>query len=159
MLLVSAAFIRFAQWPGVLRAWSPVALVTSAFLVLGALLTATGQAAELGRAAATLDTAYPAVAPWLGGLSGYLTGSNAGANAMLAAAQAEAAAGLGLSVITLVTVQNVSASLLTMASPARVAMAAAVTGVTEQTGSITARLLVVDAVALLALSVGSMLAA
>jgi lactate permease len=65
----------------VLLSWSPVALVTSAFLVLGVLLTATGQAAQLGRAAATLDTSYPALAPWLGGLSGYLTGSNAGANA------------------------------------------------------------------------------
>ena len=78
---------------------------------------------------------------------------------MLAAAQAEAAVGLGLSVITLVTVQNVSASLLTMASPARVAMAAAVTGTTEQTGSITARLLAVDAVAVLALTIGSVLVA
>ena len=159
LLLVSALAVRLAQWPGVLRAWFPVALVTSAFLVLGALLTATGQAAQLGRAAARLGTAYPAVAPWLGGLSGYLTGSNAGANAMLAAAQAEAAVELGLSVITLVTVQNVSASLLTMASPARVAMAAAVTGTTEQTGSITARLLAVDAVAVLALTIGSVLAA
>jgi lactate permease len=155
LLLVSALFMRLAQWPGALRAWAPVALVTSAFLVLGVLLTATGQAAQLGRAAAALDAFYPALAPWLGGLSGYLTGSNAGANAMLAAAQAEAAAELGLSVITLVTVQNVSASLLTMASPARVAMAAAVTGGTGQTGSITARLLAVDAVALLTLTVGS----
>ena len=133
--------------------------MTSAFLILGALLTATGQAAQLGRAAATLDVSYPAIAPWLGGLSGYLTGSNAGANAMLAAAQAEAAAGLGLSVIALVTVQNVSASLLTMASPARVAMAASVTGATGQTGSITAQLLAVDAVALLALTIGSVLVA
>jgi lactate permease len=159
LLLVSALFMRAAQWPGVLRAWSPVALVTSAFLVLGALLTATGQAAQLGRAATAMGAGYPAVAPWLGGLSGYLTGSNAGANAMLAAAQAEAAAGLGLSVITLVTVQNVSASLLTMASPARVAMAAAVTGVTGQSGSITARLLAVDAVAVLALTIVSVLVA
>jgi lactate permease len=159
LLLLSVLFTRVAQWPGVLRAWSPVALVTSAFLVLGVLLTATGQAAQLGRAAATLDTSYPALAPWLGGLSGYLTGSNAGANAMLAAAQAEAAAGLGLSVITLVTVQNVSASLLTMASPARVAMATAVTGATGQTGSITARLLAVDAVAVLTLTIGSVLVA
>ncbi len=159
LLLVSVLFARVGQWPGVLRAWSPVALVTSAFLILGALLTATGQAAQLGRAAATLDVAYPAIAPWLGGLSGYLTGSNAGANAMLAAAQAEAAAGLGLSVIALVTVQNVSASLLTMASPARVAMAASVTGATGQTGSITAQLLAVDAVALLALTIGSVLVA
>jgi lactate permease len=159
LLLVSALFTRAAQWPGVLRSWAPVAVVTTAFLVLGALLTATGQAAELGRATATLGIAYPAIAPWLGGLSGYLTGSNAGANAMLAAAQAEAAAGLGLSVITLVTVQNVSASLLTMASPARVAMAATVTEATGQAGSITARLLAVDAIALLALTIGSVLLA
>jgi lactate permease len=159
LLLVSVVFTRAAQWPGVLRSWAPVAVVTTAFLVLGALLTATGQAAELGRGAATLGIAYPAIAPWLGGLSGYLTGSNAGANAMLAAAQAEAAAGLGLSVLSMVTVQNVSASLLTMASPARVAMAATVTAATDQTGSITARLLAIDAAALLALTIGSLLLA
>ena len=94
LLLVSVLFTRAAQWPGVLRSWAPVAVVTTAFLVLGALLTATRQAAELGRAAATLGIAYPAIAPWLGGLSGYLTGSNAGANARLRR-HAEAAAGLG----------------------------------------------------------------
>ena len=87
LLLVSVLFMRVAQWPGVLRAWAPVALVTSAFLVLGVLLTATGQAAQLGRAAATLDTFYSALAPGRGPRD--LTGSNAGANAMLAAAQAE----------------------------------------------------------------------
>jgi lactate permease len=68
---------------------------------------------------------------------------------MFAAAQAEAARGLDLPPLRLVAVQNVSASLLTMASVPRVALVAGLLGgVGTQP---VRRLLLVDAAALLVL--------
>ncbi|MFI2378063.1 L-lactate permease [Streptomyces sp. NPDC018964] len=103
--------------------WWPVALTTALFLLAGSTLTVSGMSAELARAAAQLGQPYMAVAPWIGGLGGFLTGSNTGANAMFAAGQAEAAHVLDHSAVTLVAVQNVSGSLLTMAAVPRVVLA------------------------------------
>jgi lactate permease len=106
------------------RRWQPLALTTVLFLVLGALLTVTGMSAALATAAARLGRSYLLLAPFVGALGGFLTGSNTGANAMFASSQAAAARSLGVSMAGLVAVQNVSASLATMASPPRVALAA-----------------------------------
>lgn len=107
-----------------LRRWYPVATSTVAFLLLGALLTATGMSAVLAGAAAGLGPGYALVVPWVGALGGFVTGSNAGANAMFATSQADAAHALGFATPEVIAVQNVSASLATMASIPRVALAA-----------------------------------
>lgn len=52
-------------------------------------------------------------------MSGFVTGSNSGANAMFAGLQAQTAVTLGAPALPVAASQNVSASLLTMASPAR----------------------------------------
>jgi lactate permease len=85
-------------------------------------------ASALAAAGAGLGRGYLALAPWIGGLGGFLTGSNAGANAMFAAPQAEAARALDYPRLTLLAAQNVSASLLTMASAPRVALVLALLG-------------------------------
>jgi lactate permease len=121
------------------------------FLVLGALMTATGMSAELAQAGASLGDAYVALVPWVGGLGGFLTGSNAGANAMFAAAQADAARALGLAPLDLVAAQNVGASLLTMASAPRVALAVGLLGAVLEPARLLRVVLAVDAVALLAI--------
>lgn len=104
-------------------AWHPVALTTVLFLVLGTLLTTTGMSAELAHNAARLGEAYPGIAPWIGALSGFVTGSTTGANAMFVTSQAQAAQAIGFPVLAMVTVQSVAASLATMASVPRVALA------------------------------------
>ncbi|MFE4425140.1 L-lactate permease [Streptomyces sp. NPDC056817] len=105
------------------RQWWPVALATALFLLVGATLTASGMSAELARTAARLGRPYVALAPWIGAMGGFLTGSTTGANAMFAASQAGAAHSLGYSVPTLVALHNVAGSLLTMASVPRVVFA------------------------------------
>lgn len=93
------------------------------FLLLGVVMALAGMSAALAQAAGDLGRGYLALAPWIGGLGGFMTGSNAGSNSMFAAAQGETAAHLGVSVILLVAMQNAAASALTMASPSRVEMA------------------------------------
>ncbi|EDZ67603.1 hypothetical protein NOC27_930 [Nitrosococcus oceani AFC27] len=106
-----------------LSGWWPIALATVLFLALGTLLSSTGMSTVLAQAGAQLGPAYPALAPWIGALGGFLTGSNTGASAMFAASQAQAAQAIGYPVLTLVAFQNVAASLATMAAVPRVMMA------------------------------------
>lgn len=133
-----------------LERWRPVAVTTVAFLLLGGLMTAAGMASALAGAGAGLGRGYLVLAPWIGGLGGFLTGSNAGANAMFAAPQAEAARALGYPLETLLAAQNVSASLLTMASAPRVALVVALLGLEGQ-GGVLRPVLLADAAVLVIL--------
>lgn len=130
----------------------PVSLATIAFLATGSLMTAAGMSAALAEAASRLGPAYLLAAPWLGGLGGFLTGSNTGANAMFAAAQAEAAVRLGWPPDRLLAVHNVAASLLTMASAPRVTLALSLLDGERPEPGLFRRLLATDAAALALLS-------
>lgn len=105
------------------RSWTQVGPATGLFIVLGAVMSVSGMAAQIAAAFAQLGHAYLALVPVLGGLGGFLAGSNSGANAMFAGPQAAAAASLGAPVLAVTAMQNVSGSLAIMASPARVAFA------------------------------------
>ena len=139
--------------------WRPVALTTAAFLALGALMAASGMAAALAGAGAPAGDAYAGLAPWLGGVGGFLTGSNAGANALFATAQAEAARQTGLPVIDVVALQNVGAGLTTMASAARIQLTLSLLGPDARDQGIARPVLAIDAVALAALSAAGLLLA
>jgi lactate permease len=130
MLRMSWADARSAGSQASAR-WRPVAVTTLVFLSLGALITSGGMADALADAAAGLGRAFGAIVPWLGALGGFLTGSNAGANAMFAGAQAAAADRLGMDVLTVLAVQNVAASVATAVSPSRISLVAGLMDVTD----------------------------
>jgi lactate permease len=65
-----------------------------------------------------------AIVPWPGALGGFLTGSNASANAMFAVTQAAAADRLGMDVLTVLAVQDIPASVATAVSPSRISLVA-----------------------------------
>lgn len=109
--------------PQALRRWWPVATTTVLFLAVGTILAGSGMSAALATAASRVGSAYPAAAPWVGALGGFITGSNAGASAMFAASQAQTATALGYPLMTMVALQNVSASLATMVAIPRVILA------------------------------------
>src|SRR5699024_49285 len=117
------------------RQWQPVALTTVLFLALGVLFAASGMSAAIATSAAGLGPAYPAIAPWIGAVGGFITGSNTGASAMFATIQAQTAHSIGYSTLTMVGLQNVGASLATMASPPRLLMAMTVAGMSASTAS------------------------
>ena len=104
-------------------AWKQVASVTGLFILLGILMAVSGMAAYLAQALAKTGPAYLAVAPFVGAMGGFVTGSNTGANAMLATTQAEIARTLGVDVLGFMAVHNVAASFLLMASPGKIEMA------------------------------------
>jgi lactate permease len=133
--------------------WWRVALTTLAFLCLGGLMVAAGMSAALASAAVSLGRPYVLFAPLVGGVGGFLTGSNSGANAMFAAAQAQAAQRLRYPVLWLVAGQNVSASVATMASGPRLQLAMSLLGTEDRDPTLFRRVLAVDTLALVPLSV------
>jgi lactate permease len=115
----------------VVRTWNqflPGAVAITCFLAASQVMSASGMTTVLGKAAATLGGNYDWIAPWLGALGGWLTGSNAGGNAMFALLQNEISTRVGLPLYWILGAQNGAGSIVTMASPARTILAATAAG-------------------------------
>ena len=82
--------------------------------------------AALASGVARWGDGYLLAAPFVAGLGGFVTGSNAAANAMFAGAQGQVADALGTSRLNLVALQNFACGVATIAAPTRVALAEAV---------------------------------
>ncbi|GAC1422724.1 MAG: L-lactate permease [Ktedonobacteraceae bacterium] len=114
-----------------LRTWRqflPGAIAILCFLATSQVMNASGMTSVLGSAAATLGSNYGWIAPWLGALGGWLTGSNAGGNAMFALLQKEVSRRVGLPLYWVMGAQNGAGSIATMASPSRIILAATAAG-------------------------------
>lgn len=133
--------------------------------MLGVLLATSGMSDALAAGASRLGPVYPLMASCLGALGGFLTGSNTGASAMFASTQAQPATAIGYPVVSMVALQNVGASLATMAAIPKVMMAAQVAHATAieskhphaeksrpSESAILGRVLLADVVALTGLS-------
>jgi lactate permease len=106
----------------------------------------------LGSAAAALGGGYSWIAPWPGALGGWLTGSNAGSNAMFARLQQETSIRAGLPLPWVMGAQNSAASIATMISPARMVLATSTTGIAGQEGQLLRRVGPLVLAAVLAIS-------
>ena len=79
---------------------------------------------------------YVLLLPLVGGLGGFLTASNAGSNAMFAGFQEAMSARLDLPKDLVIAAQNAAGANTTLASPGRVVLAAAVTGLAGREGAL-----------------------
>ncbi|AGT09865.1 L-lactate permease [Paracoccus aminophilus] len=113
------------------RAFGKVAPVTAAFLFLGVLMSVSGMAALLAEGLSGAGKAYLPASPFVAAAGGFITGSNTGANAMLAATQAGIARALGVDLLWFMAIHNVAASFLLMASPGKIEMAVQLAGAPE----------------------------
>ena len=105
------------------HSWQRVAPVTGLFILVGIVMAVSGMAAWLAHALAEGGRVYLGVGPFVGAVSGFITGSTSGANAMLATTQAEIARALGVDVLAFLSIHNVAAAFLLMASPSKVELA------------------------------------
>ncbi|HIW90314.1 MAG TPA: L-lactate permease [Candidatus Corynebacterium avicola] len=103
--------------------WIRVGPATGLFMSLGILMAVSGMSAEIAAWLSSLGPAYSLVAPAIGAVGGFITGSNTGANAMFAAPQASTVAKIGIDAVPVLAAHNVAAALLTMLSPTRVELA------------------------------------
>ena len=105
------------------HSWQRVAPVTGLFILVGIVMAVSGMAAWLAHALAEGGRVYLGIGPFVGAVSGFITGSTSGANAMLATTQAEIARALGVDVLAFMSIHNVAAAFLLMASPSKVELA------------------------------------
>lgn len=142
--LFVAAGLLFATRRGFFRGalaaalgtWVRVAPATVLFIVLGALMGVSGMSEELAGQLARLGSAYLFLLPLVAALVGFLTGSNSGANALAAGAQANVAVALGADLQLALGAHNAAGSAAMMASPARVELATRLARVPEERGSV-----------------------
>jgi lactate permease len=166
-LLLSCAFAALlfgigtrsagAALGGTLRQWLPTAGAVLTFVLAGEVVATSGSAALLASGAAAFGGLYPAVAPAVGALGGWLTGSNAASNALFMPLQLEAARGVGVAETLAAAEQNVSGSHASLLAPQRVVLAATATGLVGREGDVTRAALPPVLISVAALSVLGML--
>jgi lactate permease len=108
-----------------------VAMVGMAVLMSHAQMTdilARGLSQGLGR------SAYPVVAPFIGALGAFITGSNNNSNVLVAALQMRTAELLGLSVTLILAAQTAGGSLGSIMAPAKVIVGCSTVGLGDQEG-------------------------
>ena len=105
------------------RLWGQAGVPTGRYMMLGVAVAGGGLAAAMGEALTALGPTYLFLAPFVGGLSGYITASGTGANAMVGPTQVAAAQSMGVSPLWMMALQNSSAGWGIIAGPARVELA------------------------------------
>lgn len=108
---------------------TPIAITTVAFIALAEVMAQADMTTVLAQATGGIvGKGFFWVSPIIGGFSGLITGSNAASNAMFVKLQVLTAQQYNLSPNMIASIQNTSASHMTMASPSRVLLAATITG-------------------------------
>ncbi|USG64519.1 L-lactate permease [Brevibacillus ruminantium] len=112
---------------------TPVIGSTLFYVVLSELMSAAAMTETLAHAAAALfGSAFLFFSPVIGGMGGFLTGSNTGSNAMFIKLQTQTATQLGISPELVAYGQNTASSHAMMASPSRVLLGASVGDVKDR---------------------------
>lgn len=102
---------------------------------------------------------YPALAPWIGGLGAFMTGSNTNSNVVFGQLQLRTAELLGYSVPLLLAAQTAGAAIISVLAPSKIVVGASTAGMGGQEGIILRRLIPYCGVLLVVLSLVVWLAA
>jgi lactate permease len=80
--------------------------------------------------------AFPFVAPFIGALGAFMTGSNTNSNVVFAQLQQQTAQALGVNVLIILAAQNVGGAIGSMFAPAKVIVGASTAGLAGQEGEV-----------------------
>lgn len=130
-LPIEAAQLR--ELPGAsLKMWWNAAIPTALYILFGVMIAGGGLADVIAGSLTQLGAVYLFFMPFVAGLSGYITASGTGANAMFGATQVAAAQGLGVSPLWVMAMQNSAAGWAIIAGPARIELAYAMAQVYQR---------------------------
>ncbi|WP_142410361.1 L-lactate permease, partial [Heyndrickxia sporothermodurans] len=125
--------IIFISLKKTLKQWIPFTISTSAFVCISEVMAEAGMIATLASSTgAFFGNSFLLISPLIGGIGGFLTGSNTGSNAMFIKLQIQTAEQVRLSSDLIAFTQNASSSHATMASPSRVMLGSALCGIQSQ---------------------------
>ena len=131
--LVSAAKLTYSQSIS-------TSVGIGAMVMMAVIMTDTGMTALLGRAiAAGTGPAFPIFAPYIGVLGTFMTGSNTNSNVMFGALQLESASTLGISTVTIASIQSIGGSLGSAIAPAKVLVGTTIVGLSGRENEVMRR--------------------
>ena len=84
---------------------------------------------------------FPLVAPWIGALGAFMTGSNTNSNVVFGALQMKTAGLLGFSVPLILAAQTAGAGLASVLAPTKVVVGASTAGMAGREGDVMRKLL------------------
>ncbi len=113
---------------------------------VAAVMTTSGMTNLLARGLSqSISTAlYPAMAPFIGVLGAFLTGSNNNSNVLFGVLQMETARMMGLNVPLILAAQTAGGSLGSVMSPAKVIVGCSTVGLSQKEGLVMRRLVLLD---------------
>jgi lactate permease len=113
----------------------------------------TGMTETLARGlAGGMGAIYPMVAPWMGALGAFMTGSNTNSNVVFGALQLQTAVILGYSVTVILAGQTAGAAVASVLAPTKVVVGASTAGMAGREGYVLRKLFVYVALLLLLVS-------
>ncbi len=112
-------------------------IATSSMVLMAFIMVETGMTYTLAKGVATaFGVVYPVLAPLVGVLGAFMTGSNTNSNVMFGAFQAQIAKILGVSTLIMASAQTAGGSIGSMLAPAKVIVGTSTVGLTGREGEV-----------------------
>ncbi len=125
---------------GMLRSGMPSSLGIVAMVAMATTMEDIGMVTVLSRAMADVaGTLFPAIAPFIGALGAFMTGSNTNANVIFGAFQQQVARTLGYSVPLILAIHNAGAAVGSIFAPAKIIVGCSTVGLGHQEGEVLRR--------------------
>ena len=114
----------------------------AAMVTMAVIMETSGMTETLARGLAEgMRNAYPLVAPWIGALGAFITGSTTNSNVVFGALQMRTAELLGYRVALILAAQTAGASLASIMAPAKVVVGASTAGMAGREGDVLRKLI------------------
>ena len=130
----------------------------ASMVAMAVIMQNSGMTDTLARGLAdSMGWAYPLIAPWIGALGAFMTGSNTNSNVVFGALQLRTAQFLGYSAAIILGAQTAGAALASILAPTKIVVGASTAGMAGREGDVLRKLLVYTAVLLVLISILAML--
>jgi lactate permease len=130
----------------------------ASMVAMAVIMQISGMTDTLARSLAdNMGWAYPIIAPWIGALGAFMTGSNTNSNVVFGALQLRTAQLLGYSAAIILGAQTAGAALASILAPTKIVVGASTAGMAGREGDILRKLLAYTAVLLIFISILAML--
>jgi len=138
---------------GTLRAMLPSSLGIVEMVAMAAIMQQGGMTEALAQGLASAAGAFfPFVAPWIGAVGAFMTGSNTNSNVVFAGLQMRTAELLGCNLPVILAAQTAGAALASVAAPTKVVVGASTAGMAGKEGEVLRALAVYTALLVLSVS-------
>ncbi len=143
---------------GMVRRVMSSSVSIASMVAMAVIMQSSGMTDTLARGLASgMGWAYPIIAPWIGALGAFMTGSNTNSNVVFGALQLRTAQLLGYSAAIILGAQTAGAALASILAPTKIVVGASTAGMAGREGDVLRKLLAYTIVLLALISIFAML--